>query len=229
VMVQADANHESVTFTKVTPEAQASQPNSGSLQIALMQANIRSNDKIDNAIVSFTEGVHLEKFYFGNKAKLYIPKDGKDYAIAYAQDRAGEMPLCFKATENSEYTISVNPEGAEMSYLHLIDNMTGADVDLLQTPTYVFQAKTTDYPSRFRLVFSTNLDPLDNFAFITNGQLVVTGEGTLQVYDALGRQLFYKELSTLNSQLSTSIFSPGVYLLQLVGYDTIKTQKIIIY
>jgi hypothetical protein len=49
------------------------------------------------------------------------------------------------------------------SYLHLIDNMTGADVDLLpllrgqgglnQPATYTFTAKTTDYESRFKLVF----------------------------------------------------------------------------
>ena len=56
-----------------------------------------------------------------------------------------------------------------MAYLHLIDNMTGADVDLLSpegviagedpqspTPSYTFTAKTTDYESRFKLVFSTN-------------------------------------------------------------------------
>jgi hypothetical protein len=41
-----------------------------------------------------------------------------------------------------------------LDYLHLIDNLTGADVDLLQMPEYTFTAKTTDYASRFRLVFS---------------------------------------------------------------------------
>ena len=82
--------------------------------------------------------------------------------------------------------------------------MTGVDIDLLQTPNYTFEARTTDYESRFKLVFRVNEDNQnnnDNFAFISNGQLIVNGEGVLQIFDALGRQLFSKELSTLNSQL----------------------------
>ena len=43
------------------------------------------------------------------------------------------MPICFKANEDGLYTITVNPENVEVRYLHLIDNMTGADVDLLAT------------------------------------------------------------------------------------------------
>ena len=33
---------------------------------------------------------------------------------------------------------------------------TGADIDLLQTPSYTFEARTTDNTSRFKLVFSVN-------------------------------------------------------------------------
>ena len=49
--------------------------------------------------------------------------------------------------------VTVNPEEVEFSYLHLIDNLTGNDVDLLATPSYSFEAKTTDYDLRFKLVF----------------------------------------------------------------------------
>ena len=70
--------------------------------------------------------------------------------------------------ENGTYTLSVDPKGVELDYLHLIDNLTGEDVDLLapvsaseseaiQEPVaYTFTAKTTDYASRFKLVFSTD-------------------------------------------------------------------------
>ena len=234
VMVQADAEHESVTFNKVTPEAQASQPNNGSLQIALAQANTRSNARIDNAIVSFNEGVQLEKFYFGNGAKVYIPQGGKDYAIAFSEGQ-GEMPLNFKATENGEYTISVNPEGVEMNYLHLIDNMTGTDIDLLalrqaQGPaSYTFTAKTTDYESRFRLVFVSNNEDgsstgSEAFAFYSNGSWFIANEGlaTLQVIDVTGRIL---SSETINGSVSKDIdAAPGVYILKLND----KVQKIVI-
>jgi hypothetical protein len=156
VMVQADADHESVTFTKVTPEAQASQSNSGSLQIALMQANTRNHAKIDKAIVSFNESDKLEKFHFGNDAKVYIPQGGKDYAVV-ASDRTGEMPVNFKAEKDGIYSLSFSTEGVSLSYLHLVDNMTGKDVDLLQIPSYTFEAKTTDQRNRFKLVFCSKV------------------------------------------------------------------------
>lgn len=33
--------------------------------------------------------------------------------------------------------------------------LTGADIDLLQTPSYTFEAKADDSASRFKLVFAT--------------------------------------------------------------------------
>ena len=33
--------------------------------------------------------------------------------------------------------------------------MTGNDIDLLSTPSYSFEARTTDYENRFKLVFAT--------------------------------------------------------------------------
>jgi hypothetical protein len=71
------------------------------------------------------------------------------------------MLVSFKAKENGTYTISVDVDNVEMDYLHLIDNLTGTDVDLLalrqaQGPaSYTFTAKTTDDASRFKLLFST--------------------------------------------------------------------------
>ena len=161
VIVQATAAGQSVTFSTTAPSTSGAAPNNGSLQIALNQANTRGNAIMDNAIVSFNEGAELGKFYFGTqKANIYIPQSGEEYAIAFSEGQ-GEMPLNFKATENGTYTISVNPEGVELAYLHLIDNMTGADIDLLHhsaviagedpqspAPMYTFTAKTTDYESR---------------------------------------------------------------------------------
>ena len=67
----------------------------------------------------------------------------------------------------------------------------------------------------------------DWFAYISNGNLIVNGEGTLQLFDALGRQLLSKQLSTLTSPLSTP-HVPGVYVLRLINGNEVKTQKIVI-
>ena len=240
IMVDADAAG-AVTFSKEAPEVSN---NNGNLQIALSQVVAPNNQSLrggtakqsilDNAIVSFNEGHQLEKFYFGNDAKIYFPQGGKDYAIAYSE-RQGELPLNFKATENGTYTLTVssplNPKFLILNYLHLVDNLTGADIDLLVQPSYTFTAKTNDYESRFRLVFicmdanGDNEDAL--FAFISNSNIIINGTGTLQVIDILGHELFRKELSTLHSTLST-LPSPGVYVLRLINGDNVRTQKIII-
>ena len=190
---------------------------------------------LDNAIISFNEGSKLGKFYFGTQnANIYIPQGNEEYAIAYSNGQ-GEMPLNFKAIENGEYTISVKPENVNLAYLHLIDNMTGADVDLLvpelvEGPaSYTFTAKTTYYESRFKLVFVVGSSTgSDTFAFISNGNLIVNGEGTLQIFDSLGHQLFTKQLSTLNSKLSTLNYTPGVYVLRLINGENVRTQKIVV-
>ena len=238
VMVQADAEHTSVTFTKAMTASQTSQAGNSSLQVVLSQseATTRGMEQIDNAIVSFNEEDRLEKFVFNaDLSKLYIPQNGHDYAITFSE-KQGEMPLNFKATEDGEYTITVNPENVEMAYLHLIDNLTGEDVDLLAPEpvegpvSYTFTAKTTDYASRFRLVFSTseNTDGDTAFAFISNGNLIVTGEGTLQIIDVLGRQLITRELQTSYLQLPTSFLPAGVYILRLINGEKVSTQKIVI-
>ena len=223
IIVKADMAG-SVAFYQ---EAQQSQETSnGNLLVTLAQ-----NKVVDKAIVSFDKGDNLEKFYFGDGAKLYIPQDGKDYAIAFSESH-GEMPVNFKATENGEYTITVSsPLTSHLSpltFLHLIDNLTGVDVDLLAEPSYTFTAQTSDYASRFRLVFRSDAQENEDFAFISNGELLINGTGTLQVIDALGRTLVSKNLSTLTSHLSPLTFKPGVYVLRLINGERVKTQKIVI-
>ena len=242
----------SVTFFKDAPVS--SNGNNGNIQIALAQASSnRGASKIDNAIVSFNEGSLLPKFRFGGNAEIYIPQGNEDYAIV-SVGRDGvhtvstEMPINFKANENGTYTITVNPENVELPYLHLIDNMTGADVDLLATKggdainringgdakhcvsTYTFTAKTTDYESRFRLVFVANSEDgsstgSEAFAFISNGNIIVNGEGTLQVVDVMGRVIVCRDgVHTV----STAGMPAGVYVLRLVNGKGVQTQKIVV-
>ena len=194
--------------------------------------------------MSFNEGTRLGKFIFNeNHAKLYIPQGGKDYAIAYSNGQ-GEMPVNFKAMENGTYTLTVNPENVEMNYLHLIDNMTGVDVDLLSAGdrgsvpamttegvSYTFTAKTTDYASRFRLVFvcvpanDDNDGDNDTFAFINNGNIIINGEGMVQVVDMMGRIVYQGDAKRC---VSTTGMAPGVYVIRLINGDNVKTQKMVV-
>ena len=238
IVVEAETNG-NVIFSKEVPSQ--SQGGNGSLQITLSQSvtepveragvSTSSTTFVDNAIVSFNEGSQLGKFYFGTQnANIYIPQSAEEYAIV-SVDNKGEIPVNFKATKNGEYTITVNPEGVKLDYLHLIDNMTGADVDLLQTPEYAYNAKTTDYESRFKLVFACGDGPSTGsgtFAFINNGNIIITADvegATLQVIDVMGRLLISGDAKHC---VSTSGFIPGVYVLRLIQGDKVRTQKIVI-
>jgi hypothetical protein len=109
-------------------------------------------------------------------------------------------------------------------------DMTGADTDLLQTPSYSFDAKTTDYESRFKLVFSTNeadgpSTGSGTFAFVNNGEIIINGEGMLQVIDMTGRIIINRVAA---GHVSTNGMTPGVYVLRLINGDDVKTQKMVL-
>ena len=242
IIIIKDATN-SVTFSKNAPAQNA--VNNGSVQIALTEANTRGNSQLDNAIVSFNEGSELPKFYFGTQnANLYIPQNNEEYAIAYS-DRQGELPVNFVANQNGEYTLSISPENVDMNYLHLIDNMTGADVDLLplckggrrdsKPASYTFTAKTTDYASRFRLVFSANScnDNDDNtpFAFVSNGEIrfveTLSETAQIQVVDMMGRVVVSRS-GDVSGNVSTSGMTAGVYVIRLIDGNRVRTQKMVI-
>jgi hypothetical protein len=143
------------------------------------------------------------------------------------------MPVSFKASENGTYTLAVETENMKMDYLHLIDNMTGADVDLLATPSYTFESKTSDYASRFKLVFSAN-EPdgpstgSGSFAYYNGSEWQISnmGEATLQVIDVTGR-IVKNETISGNASISLNEV-PGVYVMRLVNGENVKTQKIVV-
>ena len=183
----------------------------------------------DRVFVKMGEGENCPKFSLSqNSTKLYVPMDGEKYAIAYTEDNT--MPLCFTTSKKGVYTLNFNTKNLQCSYLHLIDNVTGADIDLLRTPNYTFDANDSNYATRFKLVFdetATN-DIVDNFAFISNGELMInnSGEATLQVIDITGRIL---STETIQNCYSKSLnLSAGVYVVRLSNGNDVKTQKIVV-
>ena len=221
--VQAPGANMTLSTTDVNAKANAS----------LLNINVlRSRGSvIDNAIVSFSNGSMMDKFYLmNNTTRVYIPQGNREMAIANSAAQ-GEMPVSFRASENGTYTIAVEAENVDMNYLHLIDNMTGADVDLLATPNYTFEARTNDYTSRFRLVFSANgIDEqtAETFAFFNGTSWTVsnTGDATLQVVDITGRIV---SSETINGNATISLNQPaGIYMLRLVNGNDVKVQKVVV-
>ena len=169
----------------------------------------------DRAYVRPGEGKNCTKFSINkNTPKIFIPKNNKDYAIACTEG-AKVMPLCFTTNKSGTYTLRFDTKDLPGDYLHLIDNATGIDIDLMaatSTPStgsgnegsvasYTFDSKDCNYATRFRLVLdeeATNEIP-ESFAYVSNGQLMINGTVTLQVMDILSPQS-----SPRNSLLSPS-------------------------
>ena len=223
LLVVADEDGETLTFTPAEAPAGSK---------AKLNMNVsKDRSVVDQAIISFNEGQQLPKLQFRNgSTKVYIPQDGKDYAIVSAESM-GTMPVNFKAENNGTYTLSFTAEEVSFSYLHLIDNMTGIETDLLANPSYNFEAKTTDYESRFKLVFATKDGPSTGsgtFAFYSNGSFVINNEGeaTLQVIDMNGRIL---KSESINGCANVNVkAAAGVYMLRLVNGNDVKVQKVVV-
>lgn len=190
---------------------------------------------MDRAYVQIGQGNTLRKMTLNNEVShVYVMDNGKDYAAATIPATIGEMPVNFEVTKNGTYTLTVTTENLVMDYLHLIDNMTGNDIDLLATPTYTFSGKTTDYATRFHLVFSVN-DVEENedvnsanFAYFDGSNWVVsnTGKASLQVVDVTGR-LISSEVIEGNASLKVTA-APGLYVMRLVSGNNVRVQKIVV-
>ena len=221
IFVVAENTGENVTFTTASSKAASSE----------IVMNLTSNQGrlIDRAIVNFDEISTLPKFQLHeNSTKIYIPQDGKDYAVAHGEGM-GEMPISFKPENNGSYTISVNAKNVEVSYMHLIDNLTGDDIDLLKTQTYTFNARISDYASRFKLVYIIGQIASDDFfTFNNNGNWIISNEGeaTLQMIDVNGHVLFSEHISgTVTKHIEAA---SGVYIMRLINGTDEKTQKIVV-
>lgn len=223
IMVKASGEGETVSFSPNAPRN-----NKGILKMVVSSSTRGASS--DCAIVSFNPNEALPKYVFHSGGpQLTISQEGNEFAIVSA-DREGELPVNFKAGENGSYTISVNASHVSMDYLHLIDNLTGDDVDLLETPSYSFTARATDYASRFKIVFVCGDDSSadsETFAYFNGTEWVINyeGEAVLQMLDAKGRIVYSKVAS---HHVSTAGMAPGVYMFRLVNGNDVKTQKVVV-
>ncbi len=230
VFVKATTNDFSVTFSK-SAGAKAN-GNKNSLDLVVTQ----DKATLDRARVRLGEGINMEKITLNDNKSTQITlwHDGQNCAVAYTKG-LNELPLNFKAAENGTYSIGIEANCLDWDYLHLIDNLTGNDIDLLVTPYYSFEAKTTDYVSRFILLLAPNCEDADgdsetSFAYVNNGNIIITGVGdtpnaSLQVVDLMGRVICCRDSV---HTVSTNGMTPGIYVLRLNDCEKVRTQKIVI-
>ena len=224
VFVIANSNGEELTFSTEAPAASGE-------KIVVNVSN--TNGKLlDRAMIRFGEGGQLPKFQINeNSTKLYINEGEEEFAVVRCINESS-TPVSFRPAENGTYTLSINTENVEMEYLHLIDNLTGADIDLLATPSYTFESNTTDNADRFAVVYTATTSVNENntqpFAFFNGSEWVIMNEGnaTMQVVDVTGRVI---STETLNGNATINLIQvPGVYMIRLVNGNDVKVQKVVV-
>lgn len=192
----------------------------------------------DVVFVYFSDGIGLDKINHKSEMAPYlcVKYDNKKYAIAHVNNDCRALNMIFRNNQAGFFTLKVEDGLSDFSYLHVIDNITGEDIDLLMEPSYKFAANGNEYESRFKLVFAPNSnDGVDNatFAYISNNDIIITGvkdKATLQVYDITGRVISSDIISGTEGSVCR-VAKPnvvGVYVLRLIESNNVNTQKIVI-
>ena len=171
----------------------------------------------------FSEGEPLPKVAHLNEEVPSLSIGG--YAVARLDDTVTTIPLTLEV-RHGEYTIGLMGLMGDVGYCHLIDKVACRDIDLLRDSVYTFQT-TGKESDRFVVKLMSNVQGTHSahFAYLDGDKLVIDGEGTLEAYDVLGRQLFNFEIRNTKFEIQNSQFpGTGVYVLRLGG----QTQKIVI-
>ena len=234
IFAKAQSANETISFSKI--EDLQDIENQGYVEFVVGKTTA-PDVAVDNAIVSFNAGDDLGKFViFENQPYLYFTKDNHDLAIL-SIDSAEVIPVKFKAAENTSYTMRVTQKDLNLSYLHLIDNINGNNIDLLASPEYTFTASTSDYASRFKLVFRPDYGVEESvnqcFAYYANGQVRFIGletgrDALLQIVDMNGHVAWSQAIDGGDSVCNVSALVPGIYVLRLVLTNGVMTQKIVV-
>lgn len=226
VFVKATGTGQSATFTP----SNGDNPGNANVVVNILKDR---GVAMDRAIVCFDNNGTLPKFMLNpDNTKVYIPQEDGNYAVVNSNIE-NSLPVNFKANEDGNYTLKIEVNDIRMEYLHLIDNMTGADVDLLVQPDYQFSATSHDYESRFTLVFKAttgvNEQTQQSFCFVNGRSLYFCEDvegADFSLVDMTGRTLCNKVLKGNGVDLSS--LSQGVYVVRLANGNEVKVQKVVI-
>ena len=225
-IIQATAADPAVKIANTLGSGKGSDGRYGDDQI---QFTVNNAEYSDVAYIIFKEGYGLNKIEHRNAEipMLYIINNNKDFAIATMPDNTSVINLGFNATKMGQYTLSVKAEG-NYSYMHLFDKLTDSDIDMLLDNNYTFIGTPTDRNDRFILRLNYNAANIDTesdiFAYQNGSDIIISGEGELQIFDITGRRVMTTKISGVET---INVPTMGVYIFRLVGTE-IKTQKIVV-
>ncbi len=224
-LVQVTTSNSSVPFVFDPGSAKAQQ--SASIPFTVTDGEYK--DVTYATFNSDREGLTKIGHLDANAPVLCIPVNGEKYAIAMLDDDCESFDMNFRANAGN-YTISVNLNNmietmGEISYLHLIDRATGRDIDLLRTNSYSFNhSGNENVENRFEVKMKPGTEVSNIFARWNGSAWVIEGNGTLQIFDVLGRSVMNSDVQNSTEIHNSQFPAAGVYILRLGD----KSQKIVV-
>ena len=159
--------------------------------------------------------------------------DGENYGMLFTPENTEKVPVRFYTDEDGTFTLTWSTFNGDFTSLLLVDNMTGTITDMLRSDHYTFDAKTSDYASRFYLTYAcTGVEEVNegdgSFAFFDGSEWVVNGKGQLDIIDVTGRVLFSKRIANEQNRVNLNNVAPGVYMMRVSDGKDTMVQKIVV-
>lgn len=219
ILVQANDDG-AITMTNTISKGSSK---AGKNSVSFTVANGKYED-VAYAMIDKGSGLNKIEHLNENIPMVYIRHNDEDYAVAVLNEATRAFNLCFQTNTTGRYTLKVKVDG-EFRYLHLLDCITGEDIDLLKDNEYSFIASNVDDENRFVVLLGDNTGADDSFAFQNGDDLIISGNGELQIFDVAGRMVSRQMVNGV--EIVRTPYRTGVYILRLVGSE-IKTQKIVV-
>ena len=194
------------------------------------------NSGKDNLIICISDEVKegFTKLNNFNKsiANVYVSENNKHYGIYNCNEDTKEVNVNFEAKEMGNYTIHIEREG-EFETIILVDKVTGDETDMLQND-YTFTATAQENNNRFVVRFVKGDGLNENycdikFVYQSGSELIINGEGHLQIIDLMGRVIYNNEVANDNNRIDINRFNNATYIIRMINEECVKTQKITVY
>ena len=168
-------------------------------------------------------------------AQIYVHNGETNYSTLFATSDIDEVSVRFNTLEDGTFTLSWQLSEGDFNEMYLIDNINGQKTDMLTHNNYKFEGHAADYASRFNVVFhldgdnnsESDVEPVESFAFQMDGNLIVNGMGTCQVFDLTGRLVSTNQLTDTQNTVALPQ-TAGIYMVRLVNGSSVKVQKLVV-
>jgi len=235
-----DNNKFSFTQSMATTEKENGSYFRGDEQINYPLVNLFARSQAGNNDLAIIElnrpeigGATKMSFMTNANFELSAYLDGQDYGLLFTPEGTEKVPVHFTTQEDGTYTLTWDTQNGVFTSLLLVDNMTGTITDMLRSDHYTFDAKTSDYASRFYLTYAcTGVEEVNegdgSFAFFDGSEWVVNGKGQLDIIDVTGRVLFSKRIANEQNRVNLNNVAPGVYMMRVSNGKNTMVQKIVV-